>query len=298
MTGSRAAGRAGRRRTRAAAARRCRPSGPGVRRPAAAPGPGAPALLPRPDGLRQVHAGAAGRPQPAPAGPRTACWSPRATGRRPRRSAPGSGCRGEARGDRRRRPICGCWSATGGPSGHRGRLPDRRRGAVPHRATRSTSWPSWSTSRTSTSTRSGSPPTSAPGCSPAPSGCWRSPTTSSGCRSRCSAGAGCPGCSTPASSTASWCVPGETVVVADTAPPAAGRRRGLLPRRPLPGALPTALRPRRARPDGRRAGTARAALTLRPHPSGGRWSARIRPHAMMSTPIRRNLSAYFCRSSL
>ena len=85
----------------------------------AAPGAGAPALLPRPDGLREVDAGAAGRPQPAPAGPARAAAHPgRPVGAR-RRSAPGSGCRRRGGRGRRAAPTCGCWSATGGPPGTR-----------------------------------------------------------------------------------------------------------------------------------------------------------------------------------
>ena len=55
---------------------------------------------------------------------------------------------------------------------------------------------------------------------------------------------------------------GETVVVADTAPAELpGERARLLPRRPVPGALPPALRARRTGPDARRTRAARALLT-------------------------------------
>ena len=49
----------------------CRPRGPSP-----APGAGAPAVLPRADGLRKVDAGAAGRPQPEPPGPARAAAHP------------------------------------------------------------------------------------------------------------------------------------------------------------------------------------------------------------------------------
>ena len=101
-------------------------------------------------------------------------------------------------------------------AGPPGRLPDRRRGAVLHRRTRSSSSPRWPTRCRSTSTPSGSPPISAAGCSPGRPGCSSWPTRCRRCRSRC-----CAGAAGSAGSTAGWSTAGSSgraprSLVADT----------------------------------------------------------------------------------
>ena len=88
--------------------------------------------------------------------------------------------------------------------GRAGRLPDLRRGAVlPRRAGRAAG-PAGRRDGASTSTPSGSPRTSGPGCSRARSA-WSSwPTGSRCCRSRRCAGAGRGAPTTPGRSTGSW----------------------------------------------------------------------------------------------
>src|SRR4051812_8321281 len=102
----------------------------GLRGPTAAPGTGAPAVLPRTDGLREVDAGVAGRPQPAPPGPPRAADHPgrplgRAADQLPGGTQPGGP--GDRRGVRpaaARARTLGRWAPGG--------LPDRGRGPVPH----------------------------------------------------------------------------------------------------------------------------------------------------------------------